>query len=77
VEVVLGKGGNGIGDYKAAEFSGYKARMPAYRYHFLTRSKPATHIEVLTHLDDKTIKKDMPEIYRRLIKHVDENLNRD
>jgi putative ATP-dependent endonuclease of OLD family len=77
VEVVLDKSGNGIGDYKAAEFSGYKARMPAYRYHFLTRSKPATRIEALTHLDDQTIKKDMPEIYRRLIEHVDENLNRD
>lgn len=77
VEVVLGKGGNGIADYKAAEFSGYKAQMPAYRYHFLTRSKPATHIEALTHVEDKAIKKDMPEIYRRLIKHIDENLNRD
>lgn len=77
VEVVLGKGGNGIADYKATEFSSYKARMPAYRYHFLTRSKPATHIEALAHLDDKAIKKGMPEIYRRLIKHIDENLNRD
>lgn len=77
VEVVLGKGGNGIADYKATEFSNYKARMPAYRYHFLTRSKPATHIEALTHLDDKAIKKGTPEIYRRLIEHIDENLNRD
>ncbi|KPF96966.1 chromosome segregation protein SMC [Rhodopseudomonas sp. AAP120] len=77
VEVVLGKGGNGIAEYKAAEFAGYKAHMPAYRYHFLTRSKPATHIEVLAHLDDKALKKGMPDVYRRLIKHIDENLNRD
>lgn len=77
VEVVLGKGGKGIADYTAAEFSGYKAHMPAYRYHFLTRSKPATHIEALTHLDDKAIIKGMPQIYRRLIEHIDTNLNRD
>jgi putative ATP-dependent endonuclease of the OLD family len=77
VEVVLGKGGKGIADYKAAEFAAYKAHMPAYRYHFLTRSKPATHLEALAHLDDKALKKGMPEIYRRLIKHIEENLNRD
>lgn len=77
VEVVLGKDGKGIADYAAAEISGYKAGMPAYRYHFLTRSKPATHIEALTHLDDKAIKKGMPAVYRRLIEHIDENLNRD
>jgi putative ATP-dependent endonuclease of OLD family len=77
VEVVLGKGGKGIADYKAAEFADYKDLMPAYRYHFLTRSKPATHIQALAHLDDKALKKDMPEVYRRLIKHIDENLNRD
>lgn len=77
VEVVLGKGGNGILDYKAAEFGDYKNHMPAYRYHFLTRSKPATHIQALAHLDDKSLKKGMPEVYRRLIQRIDENLNRD
>ncbi|WLB53913.1 ATP-dependent nuclease [Bradyrhizobium japonicum] len=77
VDVVLGKGGKGIAEYKAAEFAGYKDRMPAYRYHFLTRSKPATHLQALAQLDDKELKKGMPEAYRRLIKYIDENLNRD
>ncbi|WP_369810131.1 AAA family ATPase [Bradyrhizobium sediminis] len=77
VEIVLGKGGSGIKDYKATEFGGYKDHTPAYRYHFLTRSKPATHVQALAQVDDKTLKKGMPEVYRRLIKRIDENLNRD
>jgi putative ATP-dependent endonuclease of OLD family len=77
VEVVLGKGGKGIADYAAAELTGYKDRMPAYRYHFLTRSKPATHLQALAQLDDKELKRSMPDVYRRLLKHIDENLRRD
>lgn len=77
VAVVLGKGGKGIADYTAAEFAGYKDRMPAYRYHFLTRSKPATHLQALAQLDDKELKTSMPEIYRRLLEHIDKNLSRD
>lgn len=25
--------------------------MPAYRYHFMTYSKPATHLQAFAHLD--------------------------
>lgn len=77
VAVVLGKDGKGIAHYTAVEFAGYKDRMPAYRYHFLTRSKPATHLQALAQLDDTELKKDMPDVYRRLLKHIDENLSRD
>ncbi|PIT03892.1 chromosome segregation protein SMC [Bradyrhizobium nitroreducens] len=77
VDVVLGKSGKGIADYTAAEFAGYKDRMPAYRYHFLTRSKPATHLQALAQLDDAELKKSMPDVYRRLLAHIDKNLSRD
>ncbi len=77
VAVVLGKGGKGIADYTAAEFADYKDRMPAYRYHFLTRSKPATHLQALAQLDDKELKRSMPEVHRRLLSHIDKNLSRD
>jgi putative ATP-dependent endonuclease of the OLD family len=77
VDVVLGEGGNGIADYTAAEFAAYKGHMPAYRYHFLTRSKPASHLQALAQLDDAELKKSMPAVYRRLIKNIDKNLNRD
>jgi putative ATP-dependent endonuclease of OLD family len=51
--------------------------MPAYRYHFLTRSKPATHLAALAQLDDDALSEGMPEVYERLVAHVDEKLNRD
>jgi putative ATP-dependent endonuclease of OLD family len=51
--------------------------MPAYRYHFLTRSKPATHLQALAHLDDTAIKTGMPEPYEALLNHVSDNLKRD
>jgi putative ATP-dependent endonuclease of the OLD family len=37
VAIVLGTGGKGFDDYKGT-FADYKDHMPAYRYHFLTRS---------------------------------------
>ena len=51
--------------------------MPAYRYHFLTRSKPATHLQAFVHLDDTAIKKGMPETYHALVEHVRVNLKPD
>jgi putative ATP-dependent endonuclease of OLD family len=47
------------------------------RLPFLTRSKPATYLQALAQLDDKALKKGMPDVYRRLIKHIDNDLNRD
>ena len=74
IPVVLGKGGKGFADY-SGDLAKYKDHMPAYRYHFLTRSKPATHIAALTQLDDDDIVKGMPELYRRLVEHIKDNLD--
>jgi putative ATP-dependent endonuclease of OLD family len=76
VRIVLGAGGKGFDDYKG-EFADYKDHMPAYRYHFLTRSKPATHLAALAQLDANALSEGIPEIYERLIAHIDEKLNRD
>jgi putative ATP-dependent endonuclease of the OLD family len=73
---VLGEGGEGIEAYKDL-YPGYEDLMSVYRYHFLTHSKPATHLRAFTHLDVKAIKKDMPEPYRTLLEHVNTNLKRD
>lgn len=75
-KVVLGTGGKGIEDYKD-DLATYKDRMPAYRYHFLTRSKPATHLQALAQLDDEALAKGMPKTYRELIAHINENLDRE
>ena len=76
VKIVLGTGGKGFDDYKG-KFANSKDHMPAYRYHFLTRSKPATHLAALAQLDDHALSEGMPEVYERLVAHVDEKLNRD
>jgi putative ATP-dependent endonuclease of OLD family len=73
--VVLGTDGKGFDDYKG-DLATYKGRMPAYRYHFLTRSKPATHLQALALLDDKALAKGMPQIYRDLIAYINKNLDR-
>ncbi len=48
-EVVLGTAGPGLTLY-TGPFQGYPDLLPAYRYHFLTNSKPATHLAALTHI---------------------------
>ncbi len=73
---VLGEGGEGLDAYKEL-YPDYEKLMPAYRYHFLTHSKPATHLRAFAHLDDAALKKDMPEPYRALLAHINKNLNRD
>ena len=71
--VVLGEGGPGLAVYKDA-LAIYEKHMPAYRYHFLTRSKPATHLQAFTYLRDEELKRGMPETYRALLTHVADNL---
>jgi putative ATP-dependent endonuclease of OLD family len=72
-KIVLGEGGPGLDAYKDA-LAKFGKLMPAYRYHFLTRSKPATHLRAFVHLDDTAIKKGIPEPYRALVEHVRVNL---
>jgi putative ATP-dependent endonuclease of OLD family len=76
VDAVLGEGGEGITPYNELH-PGHEELMPAYRYHFLTHSKPATHLRAFTHLDDSALKEHMPEPYRALLKYVMDNLKRD
>ena len=73
--VVLGEGGPGLDAYKA--YPGYDGLLAAYRYHFLTRSKPATHLRAFAHMDDVAIKAGMPEVYRTLLAHINDHLKRD
>jgi putative ATP-dependent endonuclease of the OLD family len=75
-KVVLGDGGNGVADYKG-DLESFKDLMPAYRYHFLTRSKPATHMQALSRLTDKELAEGMPKVYASLLKHIDANLDRE
>jgi len=73
-EVVLGS--NGLAVYEG-KLDGYKALLPAYRYHFLTHSKPATHLRALLNLDDKALRKGMPACLRPVLERVKTHLRRD
>ncbi len=75
-EVVLGTAGPGLTLYTGA-FNDYPGLLPAYRYHFLSQSKPATHLAALTHIKDKALHEDMPPVLAELLQHVAKTLRRD
>lgn len=68
-EVVLGTAGPGLDAYKEGT-QPYRAHMAAYRYHFLTHSKPATHLRALAHIDAAALKAGMPDPLRRVVQHI-------
>ena len=75
-EAVLGTAGPGLTLY-ATTFKKHSELLPAYRYHFLTHSKPATHLSALAHLDRKKLRDGMPEALAEVLKHVEANVRRD
>ena len=73
-EAVLGEGGLECYDGPRKPL---RDLLPGYRYHFLTHSKPATHLRALVNIDDATLKAKMPTTLRAVLKHVKKNLRRD
>lgn len=74
-EVVLGTAGTGLACYTGS-FQPYREHMAAYRYHFLTHSKPATHLRALAHLDLPALKAGMPSVLQRVLQHIASQLSR-
>jgi putative ATP-dependent endonuclease of OLD family len=75
-EVVLGTAGPGLALY-TGPYKDYPDLLPAYRYHFITNSKPATHLAALTHIKTKALREDMPPLLAELLKHIAKYLRRD
>ena len=75
-EVVLGTAGPGTTIY-TGPFKDYPALLPAYRYHFLTNSKPATHLAALTHIKKKDLAENMPPVLAEVLQHISKSLRRD
>jgi putative ATP-dependent endonuclease of the OLD family len=67
--VVLGTGGLGLAAY-IEEAEPFKEHMAAYRYHFLTHSKPATHLRALTHVESEALRDNSPETLRSVVNHI-------
>ncbi|WP_219336990.1 ATP-dependent nuclease [Acetobacter orientalis] len=75
-DIVLGTAGPGLKLY-IDSFENYPALLPAYRYHFLTNSKPATHLAALTHIKKKDLAEKMPAVLGEVLKHIVKSLRRD
>jgi len=75
-EVVLGAAGPGLKSY-TGPFETCPELLPAYRYHFLTNSKPATHLTALTHIKKKDLKAGMPAVLKEVLNHIAKSLRRD
>lgn len=73
-EVVLGTGGMGVAAFTDAR-APFLSHMAEYRYHFLTHSKPATHLRALTYIESADLASKMPAVLSRLLKHVDFTLS--
>jgi len=57
--------------YSTAE----KELMIWYKYHFLGRGKPVTHINVLSQIDDETLRDDLPDVFQKIFDKIDEILS--
>ena len=58
-EAVLGEEGSSCYDGPRKPL---RDLLPGYRYHFMTHSKPATHLRALVGIDDATLKANMPAL---------------
>lgn len=47
-----------------------KELMIWYNYHFLGRGKPATHIQVLSFINNRNIKKSLPPIFTEIFNRI-------
>jgi putative ATP-dependent endonuclease of OLD family len=67
-EVVLGSAS--ALDAYTDEYAKFREHLPAYRYHFLTHSKPATHLAALTHMQRIASREAMPEVLSEILNHM-------
>ena len=75
-EAVLGTSGPGLTLY-SGPYKDYPSLFPAYRYHFLTQSKPASHLAALTHIETSDLVTDMPPVLAKVLAHITMSLSRD
>ena len=75
-DTIMGKNAPGLVLYKGLSKS-YADHLPSYQYHFLTRSKPATHMAAISHLKDKVIIAHLPKPIEAILQHIVDNLTRD
>ena len=75
-EAVLGTSGPGLTMY-TGPYKDYPPVFPAYRYHFMTHSKPATHLAALTHIRSSNLETGMPPLLAEILAHITKRLRWD
>ena len=75
-EAVLGTSGPGLTLY-SGPYKDHPPLFPAYRYHFLTQSKPASHLSALTHIETSDLVTGMPPVLAEVLAHITMSLSRD
>ena len=75
-EAVLGTSGPGLTLYTGL-YKDYPALFPAYRYHFLTHSKPATHLAAVAHIKSGDLKTGMPPVLAEILVNITQSLRPD
>ncbi len=75
-EAALGTAGPGLNSY-VGNFAKYAEHFPAYRYHFLSHSKPVTHLTATANLEQPEIRDGMPEPLKAVLEHITRNVKRD
>ena len=75
-EAMLGTSGSGLTAY-TGPYKDCPPFFPAYRYHFLTQSKPASHLAALAHIKSSHLKTGMPPVLANVLAHVTKSLRHD
>jgi putative ATP-dependent endonuclease of the OLD family len=75
-KVVLGEGGPGLTAY-TGQYKAFIEHLPAYRYHFMGHSKPATHLRALARLSEEQLEAGTPKNYRELFNHISDHIKKD
>ena len=75
-KVVLGTSGSKLTMY-TGPYEDYPTHFPAYRYHFLTKSKPASHLAALTNISCSDLKSGMPSELAEVLAHIAQSLRHD
>ncbi|WP_229413103.1 ATP-dependent nuclease [Massilia alkalitolerans] len=73
-KIVLGTAGPGLESY-TGDAEKFKEQMAAYRYLFLTHSKPATHLRALGHVELPALRTYMPPSLQRVLQHISNRLS--
>lgn len=76
IQTVLGTGGYGAA-VLAGKLSWMRDVIPWYRYRFLTKSKPASHLKALTRISREELANKSPAVLKRLLGRIEAGIDKE